>query len=150
MKEIEFLEVKLLDNPQEIGNDLPINIEVKLKRNNFNTKECQFSVIFLDDSDTQIAEFITTPINVPQNKDIFSARIKVLNHGFTKRAFSIRLIAGIKDFAMGSKNYDIVDNVLSFEVTYYNKYEKKEFLQWDRNWGAILHNKTNTLVEIIE
>ena len=150
MKEIEILEVKLLDSPQEIGNDQPINLEIKLKRNNHKTKLCQFSVIFLDDSDTQIAEFITNPINVPQDREIFYTRIKVMNHGFTKRAFNIRLIAGLKDFAMGSKNYDIVDNVLSFEVTYYNKNEKKEFLQWERNWGAILHNKTNTIVELIE
>lgn len=150
MKEIEILETTLLDNPHEISNDEPIQLEIKLQRNNTNIKQCQFSIIFLDDTDTQIAEFITSPISIPQDRQLFKTRITVSNHGFTKRSFSIRLIAGIKDFAMGSKNYDIVDNVLSFDVTYYNKKLQKEFSQWDRNWGAILHNQTNTLVEIIE
>ena len=149
LREIEFIEAKLINDPRTIGNDEPIIIEAILKRNNINILECQYTVGFYDDSDTLIESYITNPIHVPNNKDLFSIRLKIFNHGLTKRRYNIYLAIGTKDFSKGTRNYDKVDNVLSFEVTYYQKKQNKTYLSWDRNWGAIVHTAENISADII-
>lgn len=149
LREIEFIETKLLNNPHEMGNDEPITIEIKLKRNDKSIKECQYTVAICDDTDTQIETFITNPIEVPQNKNEFALRLEISSHGLTKRRYYINLLAGTKDFSIGSRNYDRVDNVLSFEVIYYQKRFNKEYLLWNKNWCPIVHHGDNILAEKI-
>lgn len=149
LREIEFIETKLLNNPHEMGNDEPITIEIKLKRNDRSIKECQYTVAICDDTDTQIETFITNPIEVPQNKNEFALRLEISSHGLTKRRYYINLLAGIKDFSIGSRNYDRVENVLSFEVIYYQKRFNKEYLLWNKNWCPIVHHGDNILAEKI-
>lgn len=149
LREIEFLEAKLLNNPEIVGNDEPILLEIKLKRNNKKIKECQYTINFIDDADILVESFITSCIPVPQEKDIFSLRLKISNHGLTKRCYHISLVAGLKDFSLGARNYDIVRNVLSFRIKYYKKNQNKEYLFWDRSWGAVVHNDENVNVQFI-
>ncbi len=143
LREIEFTEVKLLNAPNEMGNDEPIEIEIKLKRNDKTIKQCQYTVAICDDTDTQIETFITEPTEVPQNKDEYSVRITISSHGLTKRRYYISLLAGTKDFSIGSRNYDKVERVLSFEVKYYQKSLQKEYLVWDKRWCPIVHHGNN-------
>lgn len=149
LREIEFLEVNLLNAPESVGNDEPIIIESKIRQNNKTIKKCQYTINFIDDTDTLIQSFITDQILLPDNKEIFTLRLKIFNHGLTKRKYNISLVAGCKDFSIGTRNYDKVSNVLSFEIKYYQKDLKKEYLFWNRNWGAIVHNNENILAELI-
>ena len=149
LREIEFLEAKLLNNPHEMGNDEPINIEIKLKRNDKSIKECQYTIAICDDTDTQIETFITNPIEVPQTDNEFTLRLEISSHGLTKRRYYINLLAGTKDFSIGSRNYDRVENVLSFEVVYYQKRFNKEYLLWNKNWCPIVHHGDNIIIEKI-
>lgn len=147
--EIEFLEARLLNDPETVGNDEPITVEMKVKKNSDKIDYCQYTIGLTDDADTLIESFISAPIAVPKDRDIFTVRMTVSNHGLTKRRYNISLVAGTKDFSVGSRNYDKVENVLSFEVTYYQKLLKKEYLLWDRSWGAVVHNDENTITEVL-
>lgn len=149
LREIEFLELQLINDPAKVGNDEPIEIEAKLRRNNKNIKSCQYTVGFSDDSDTLIESYISSPTMIPEDKDIYTIRLHVSNHGLTKRRYNIYLVVGTKDFSIGSRNYDKVENVLSFEVIYYQKQLNKEYLTWDRSWGAVVHNAENISIKTI-
>lgn len=149
LREVEFLEAKLLNDPKSVGNDEPIVLEIKVKVNSKNVKECQYTVNFTDDADFLIESFITKCIPVPQNSNIFYLRLNISNHGLTKRCYYISLVAGVKDFSLGARNYDVVRNVLSFNVKYYQKKLNKEYLFWHRDWGAVVHNNENIEVQFI-
>lgn len=149
LREIEFLEAKLLNDPKTVGNNEPIELEIKLKQNANDIERCQYTVNFIDDADMLVESFITAPVPVPKNENIYTVRLKVSNHGLTKRCYHISLVAGLKDFSIGARNFDIVRNVLSFEVSYYQKNPDKEYLMWHRNWGAVVHNNENISIEVI-
>lgn len=150
LREIEFLEARLLNNPETVGNDEPIVLEIKLRKNSCKIKECQYTINFIDDADLLVESFITECIPVPQDLDVFSLHLKIFNHGLTKRCYSISLVAGIKDFSLGARNYDIVRNVLSFNIKYYQKKQNKEYLFWHRSWGAVVHSNENIEVQLIK
>lgn len=150
LQELEFVEARLLNDPSNVGNDEPLVIEAKLKINNRSVEKCQYTVSIKDETDEIVEGFLTEPISIPLDKDIFSIRFEIVNHGLTKRRYNIDLVAGTKDFSMGSRNYDRVGNILSFEVKYYNKSERREYLVWDKRWGAILHNKELISAKIVD
>ena len=138
--ELEFLEVKLLNDVADVGSDEPLLIEAKLKRNSMSVAQCQYTVSIKDENDVIVQGFLTSPIAVPTDGETFKVMIKINNHGLTKRKYKVDLVAGVKDFSIGSRNYDRVENVLIFDVKFYNKKERREYMIWNKNWGAILHN----------
>lgn len=146
LREIEFLEAKLYNNPNEVGNDEPIVIGIRVRRNNMSIKQCQFTVNFVDDSDILVESYITSAIDFKDDNIEYNLKLQINNHGLTKRNYYVNLVAGTKDFSQGVRNYDRVEHVLSFAITYYQKALNKEYLIWDRNWGAIVHNEENIQV----
>lgn len=148
LREIEFLEARLFNDPQKVGNNEPIELEIKLKQNTNRIESCQYTVNFTDDADVLVESFITAPIPVPKNKSKYTVRLKVSNHGLTKRCYHISFVAGLKDFSVGARNFDIVRNVLSFEISYYQKNPDKKYLMWYRDWGAVVHNNENIDAEV--
>ncbi|MBR1719171.1 MAG: ABC transporter ATP-binding protein [Phocaeicola sp.] len=149
LREIEFLETKLYNNPNEVGNDESITLGIKIRRNNMSVKQSQFTVNFVDDSEVLIESYISPVIHFKNEEKDIILKINISNHGLTKRNYYVNLVAGVKDFSQGVRNFDRVEHVLSFSVTYYQKALKKEYLIWDRSWGAIAHNNENIQVEKI-
>ena len=145
LQEIEFKEATLLNDPKEVANNEPIEIIAKVKINSHNITSCQYTISIKDENDVIVAGFLTDNIPIPLNKDYISIKFKINCHGLTKGKYNVDLVAGTKDFSRGFRNYDSVQNVLSFEVKYYDYKGKKDFIVWKKNWGNILHN--NELID---
>ena len=145
LTEIEFLDARMLNDAANIGSDEQIEIEATVKRNKMSIESCQYTISIKDEDNRIVQGFLTCPIEIPPNISVFKVLFRIKNHGLTKRRYKVDLVAGKKNFSEGSRNYDRVEDVLSFDVKYYNKKDKKEYLLWNKNWGAILHN--NELIE---
>ena len=63
------MEARLFNDPKTVGNNEPIELEIKLKKNITNIDVCQYTVNFTDDADVLVESFITAPIPVPKDKD---------------------------------------------------------------------------------
>lgn len=149
-KEITFEEVKLLNNPYEMGSDEPIELEFKMKRNYGKVDKCRFSINIFDFSDTRIIGYVTRKVSIPEDKETFSVRVTLKNHSLTARRYKLSLNVGYKDFGENVRNIDVVNSgVLSFEIKYINKEKKIEYLNWDRNWGAVIHQDIFSDVKIV-
>ena len=48
-------------------------------------------------------------------------------------------ITNLQDFNKGSKHFDFIHHVLSFDVKFIHKRQKDEFLFWHPNFGNTLH-----------
>ena len=141
-KKITIEEARLLNDPSQVGSDEPIEIELTLQRHYGHVKECRYSVNIFDFEDNRILGYVSERIDVPQDKEFYKIRLKLSNHSLTARKYKISLNVGHKEFGDVVENFDVVcSGVLSFEVKYQNKQKGIEYLNWDRNWGAIIHQE---------
>lgn len=149
MHDIQMLEVRMLNaNASEMATDEPLQIELLMRRNSSNHTACQYSVVITDTTDLKILNIVSAPIAVPQDKYTYKVRLTLNQLGLPKGRYKIHIAVGEKDFAKALKNYDIAFDLLSFEIKYLYSASKKEYAQWMREWGIILHNQTNIKAEI--
>ena len=137
--DIDFLEVSILnENPEAIANDEPISFLIKLKKND-SGKKFQLCIFFQNTSETRVAFFMTDVITAPDNRDVFEVKVNAKHHGLPKGRYSVRMETNLQDFNKGSKHFDFVHHVLSFDVKFIHKRQKDEFLFWHPNFGNTLH-----------
>ena len=139
MQELEIIDARLLNNPDEIASDDELNIELNIKINKPIYDTCQYSVNIDDDSDERILNFISSPIEIPRDRDTYKVVLNVRHHDLTKRKYWISFSIGEKDFSKGIRNYDALHHVLSFEVKYMYREGLVEYTTWSKQWGAIIH-----------
>ena len=140
--DIEFIEATLLNEEyNNISTDEPIEIKAKLKKNNKRLRESQFTVLISNSSDIRVLNYISKPIDLSMYTDFFTIKMKLSCHGLPKGKYNIQLATGIKNFATGTQNYDIVKDVLSFEIKKFKKNLDKEYLEWNKNWALVLHDQ---------
>ena len=140
--DVEFIEATLLNEEYyNISTDEPIEIEAKLRKNNKRLKESQFTVLISNSSDIRVLNYISNPVDLSLYEDYFTIRMKLSYHGLPKGKYNVQLATGIKNFATGTQNYDVVKDVLSFEIKKYKKNIDKEYLEWNKNWALVLHDQ---------
>jgi len=149
-KKITIEEARLLNDVYSVGSDETLEIELTLQRHYGHIKDCRYSVNIFDFEDNRVLGYISNRLQVPQDKEFYHVRLKLSNHSLTARKYKISLNVGHKEFGDVVENFDVVcAGVLSFEVKYINKQKGIEYLNWDRNWGAIIHQEKFIEAEIV-
>ena len=82
---------------------------------------------------------MTDIITAPDNRDVFEVKVNAKHHGLPKGRYSVRMETNLQDFNKGSKHFDFIHHVLSFDVKFIHKRQKDEFLFWHPNFGNTLH-----------
>lgn len=149
LREIEVLDARLLNDPDEIATDDDLHIELTIKINKHIFNACQYSVNIDDDSDLRIMNFISPLLQIPHDRDVYKVAIDLKYHDLTKGKYWISFSIGEKDFSKGIRNYDALYHVLSFEVKYMKKEGRIEYTTWSKNWGAITHSARFVDVKIL-
>ncbi|MBP5345494.1 MAG: ABC transporter ATP-binding protein [Bacteroidales bacterium] len=141
-RNIEFVEVEILGDANEMATDEPIDLLLTMRRNDHRNKSCQYT-FYVNEGTTEqrIVQYISKPVPVPEDKDLFQVRLSIRDHGLTKGIYSISLEVGTKDIAFAVKNYDHVMNVLSFNIQYLHRNPKIEYAAWNRRWGGFFLNE---------
>ncbi len=148
--EITIEEARLLNDPAFVGSDEPIEIELTLHRHFSRAQDCRYSVNIFDFTDVRILGYVSERLPIPQDRDVFKVRLKLSNHSLTARRYKLSLNVGYKEFGDIVHNFDVVNKgVLSFEVKYICKSKKIEYLNWNPNWGAIIHQEKFINAEIL-
>lgn len=148
--DVEMKEIRLLNSsPESIASDEPLKIELSLKKNSDRRTECQYSVVITDNSDVKILNIVSEMTPIPKDRDTFKVLLTVFPHGLPKGRYKIHIAVGQKDFSQALINYDVAFDLLSFEVKYITKAEKKEYFNYERSWGMILHNKECITAKIL-
>ena len=148
-KEITIEEASLLNDATAIGTDEPIELELTLKKNFGNITHCKYSVNIFDETDSRIIGYVSNNIPVP-NKNTYKVKLVLKNHSLTQRKYKMSLNVGYKDFGSNVRNFDVIKSgVISFEVKYISIKTKIEYSNWDRNWGAVIHQGSNIEVNVL-
>ncbi len=142
LHDVEMLEVSMLNpTPDAIATDESLEIELLMKRNTNKKKDCQYSVVITDNTDTKILNIVSDVISIPQDRDTFKVRLSVFQHGLPRGMYKVHIAVGRKNFAEAHINYDVAFDLLSFEVKYIDSIKKQEYNAWRKEFGMILHNK---------
>lgn len=136
-KYIEFLEAEMLNNVNEVSTDEDIKVCLKLRRNNPKIKECTIGMHIVDQMDETVGTSVSPLITIP-NKNEFEAVMVIHNHYLVSGRYRLFFNVGIKDVSIGIIDYDVVKNVLAFNIEYLSKVTKRPYALWLNDWGK--HN----------
>ena len=135
VKDLEYVEARLLNESFSLATDEPIEVMLKIKRNNKSIKQFQAGMLITDEQDERVGSFTGPLLEIPQDRDSFEIKIFLCSHNLAPGSYKLDFNIGLKDFTIGAKDYDIVLNVLSFQIKYIDSKTKSEYLFWSKGWG---------------
>ena len=140
-KYLEFVEAEMLNNANEVSTNESLKFRVRIKRNNPKIKECTIGLHIVSQSDDTVCTSVSPLLSIPK-RDYFDVAIQINNHNLIKGMYRLYLNTGIKSVSQGIVDYDVVKNVICFNVEYLNNITKEPYVIWQRGWG--FHNLVDT------
>ena len=134
-KEIEFLEVSIEneDNTQ-IATEEDLIVKALLSINIPSVKKFTIGLMINNSEHNRVGTYASPIFNVPPNRDSFTVIIRLKNHNLAKGKYSIGLNIGLKELEYGLRDYDVVHDVVCFEVT--NIRKGVPIVLWQKQWGS--------------
>ena len=130
-REVEYREVKILNNHRSMATYEPLCLEVSLHRNDMAVKHVVLGVFFDNSANQRLSATYTNPIDLPEGEEDFIVNIKIPNHQLAKGCYSIKMnILDSWDFQGKPREYDSCERLLSFEVKYVDPQHKTDFVFW--------------------
>ncbi len=135
-KEVELLAAELL-NDAEMATDEPLKLKLALKVNNLKKHEVRIKGMINANANTgnRVGCFFSENFDLPQNTAPFEIVVTVNNHNLAKGIYSIDFNIGIGNPTTAFTDYDLLYNVLSFEVVFDDFKSKKLISKWAPFWG---------------
>lgn len=134
-KQIEILGVKLLNESPHLAMDEDVVAEVRMKRNEKSVFCFTLEMMVYDVLGKRVGAYISA-VNQCEN-DEFVAVIGLTNHNLAKGKYYIGFNVGLKTENYAFTDYDIVFDVLSFEIAYTSQSKKEKIKLWRQDWGSI-------------
>ena len=135
-RELEITEVSIENDNLHVASDEPLIFNIKVKRNNKNIDKFTIGLHFKNIEDKCVGTYVSDIREVPKEKDVFNAKLVVKHHNLSRGRYSTCINIGLKDIETGLRDYDVLIDVLNFEVTEYTK--GKTIALWLNGWGNII------------
>ena len=145
-RELEYLDVRMLNDVHCMSTTEPVELEVVIKRNKNSIDSCQFGVLARDESDSLVWASYSPVVNLPVDKDVFKAHICISNHNTPKGKFRLNLNVSRFDYSSIIRDYDIVSEALAYEVCFVDKEHKHPFTIWPFRGCASLQDAVVTII----
>ena len=115
--------------------DEDVVAEVKMKRNEKNIDRFTLEMMVYDVLGRRVGAYISKVVEC--NDDNLTAVIGLSNHNLAKGKYYLGFNVGLKTEEYEFIDYDIVFDVLSFNIEYINHSAKNEIKLWRDDWGSI-------------
>ena len=146
MKELEYVDVRILNDVSNMSTMEPLEVEATVKRNKSSMTECQFGVLARNEADALVWTCYSPVVELPKDKDTFKVHISIPHHNTPKGKYRLNLNISSYDYKANIRDYDIVYNPLSFEVCYIDAAHTQPFSLRPFSEGCSIHD---SVVEII-
>ena len=128
-RELEYVDARILNDVENVAVDEPLQFELTVKRISSKIKQVQFGFVVNNSSEQTVGMYYSEKIDVP-DKDIFKVRMSCAHHNLAKGKYSVNFNIAQFDYTAEVLNYDIVTNVLQFQISYLDAEHKKLFTLW--------------------
>lgn len=135
-KDLEILSTRLL-SPVEMAQDEAIEVVLEVKRNNSSIKKFTIEMMIEDVDEKNVGSYISPLCEVPI-KEVFKIQLSIPEHNLARGKYSLNFNIGLKDDSeYGFIDYDVVYDMLMFEVKYIDHLTKKPIQVWRDEWGVL-------------
>lgn len=137
-KEVELISVKMIGDPNECASDKPLDFEIRLKKN-ANVDKASMEIMINNQKDERIGSYISPYFDLTQISvgDSFTWKTSINSHNLARGRYWVCFNIGLKNIEIGNKDYDIVHNVLAFNIAYSNYKNKTPFSYWPSYNGSL-------------
>lgn len=135
-KELEIVEVSIENDNLHIASDEPLVYKFKVKINNKSIDKFTVGLHFRNIEDRCVGTYVSEIKKVPSGRNNFEVRLVIYHHNLSRGRYSTSINIGLKDLETGLRDYDVLQDVINFEVTAFSK--GKTIALWLNNWGNIL------------
>ena len=147
MREVEYVDVRMLNDIHEMSSEEPLKFEMTIKRNTSSLRQCQIGVIIRDEMDNVVGGLYSNPVELPGNGSHFQICLTLPNHNLAKGLYTLNFNLSQFDFSAVIRDYDIVYEVIRFRVNYRDSSHQQPFVVWPFSGriafqGAIVHAKS--------
>ena len=119
LRDVEYREVRILNDVNEMSSNESLDLEVTLHRNNSKVSSIVIMMAFVNVAGQTLATCCTQRIDLSEGKDSFTLRVSIPNHQLSKGIYSLRMeIWDGWNYQALPRIYDSCDRVISFEVKY--------------------------------
>lgn len=132
---LEILSCTLLNGHTDLAQDEDINVVICIKRNKADQKQFTIEMMLDDEEDKRVGSYISPIQEIPFGAEVFNVNISVGHMNLAKGKYKINFNIGMKSAAFGFSDYDVVYNVLSFEIAYQDFANKTPLSFWRYEWG---------------
>lgn len=130
-KDLQIMDVRILNNPNAIASDEPLVFDFTIKCNRHNHEDFYLGVVVRDAaSGIRVLSSYTDPMLVPDNKDTFKVRVTYKDHNLfgLKFVFQFELLS---KHQLGENVIDQINNVLTINVAYKSQATKEpHIVEW--------------------
>ena len=142
LKEFEYLYVRMLNDIGNVSNQEPLIFEMTFKRNVPSIKKCQLGITSRNNNDAFEWSCYSPVISLPEGKHAFTVRMSVPNHNTPMGRHRLNFSISMNDYNANIRDYDIIYEVITFDVNYIDAAHTKPFSVWPRREGTSIHNST--------
>lgn len=147
--QIEYLNIKMLNDPNDVATEEPLCIRMRIKRNNPKIKEAQFGIFINNTSDVRVASCYTKPISLPEEGDTFEVDVVIPTHHLAKGLYKVDMNISSFNYQAFARDHDLVLGVLSFEVKHVDTAHAIGFNAWPHSLGSICMTDTQVSLKSV-
>jgi len=144
--ELEYTEVKMLNDVHNMSTCEPIELELTIKRNVHSITECQIGVLTVNEANDLLWTNYSPVLTLPTKGDMFKIHLSIPNHNTPKGKYRMALHLAKFDYQSWTRFYDIIYNSIAFEVCYVDKEHKQQFSMWPLGRGCSIIDSTVSLI----
>ena len=133
-KDLEIIETEMLNNVNAIATDEPLRIKLTIRRNNPKIKEFTVGSHLIDATEQCVGTTVSRVFPVP-DKDEFCVFMTISNHNLVRGHYALFFNVGLKVLSTGLRDYDVVRDVIAFDVLYQTTETKEPYSLWQKGWG---------------
>lgn len=139
-KELEYIDIRMLNDIHNVSTEEPLEFEMTFKRNNETINHCQFGVLARNKNDVLEWTCYSSVVQLTDGQNVFKVRLSVPNHNTPMGRHKLNFNISRYDYSANIRDFDIVYDVLSFEVTYVDANHSAPFTLWPFREGTSIHN----------
>lgn len=147
MREMEYLNVCMLNDCHNVSNEEPLHFVMRIRRNNDKITQCQFGIVIRDHTDTVVGAMYSKMVPLPKNTEQMEVEIEFPNHQLAKGRYTLNFNISYNDYTSAIHDYDVVCDVVRFEVNYLDVSHKYPFTMW--HLGRIAYSSVSPIVRTV-
>ena len=140
MRELEYIEVRMLNDIYNVSTMEPLEFEMTFKRNIQSINRCQFGVLAKSESDNIVWANYSDEVTLPADKDVMKVHVTIPHHNTPKGKYKVNFNISCYDYSAVIRDYDIVFEAVVFEVRYVDADHMFPFTIWPFRNGCSIHN----------